>query len=42
MFNIASIAHRAAAAMGAVALTVTLLVSTFATPQATSFATVLA
>jgi len=37
-----TIAQRAAAAFGAVALTVTLLVSSFATPQAATFASVLA
>jgi hypothetical protein len=42
MNAISSIAQRAAAALGAVALTITLLVSSFATPQAATFAGVLA
>ncbi len=40
--NSNSFAQRALAAFGAVALTVTLLVSSFATPGATTVATVLA
>jgi hypothetical protein len=39
--SISAIAQRAAAALGAVALTVTLLVSSFASPQAATFAGVL-
>lgn len=42
MTNLTSFAQRTFAALGAVALTITLLVSSFATPQATTFATVLA
>lgn len=42
MTDYSQIASRAFAALGAVALTFTLLVSSFATPQATSIATILA
>ena len=42
MSNLTAFAQRAAAAFGAVALTVTLLVSSFATPHAASFAGILA
>lgn len=42
MSDFANIAQRAAAALGAVTLTITLLVSSFATPHAATFAGVLA
>ena len=42
MANLSSFAQRAAAAFGAVALSLTLLVSSFATPHAATFAGVLA
>lgn len=42
MSNLPAYAQRAIAALGAVAMTVTLLVSSFATPQATTFTSVLA
>ena len=38
MLNISDFAQRALAGFGAIALTVTLLVSSFASPQATSIA----